>query len=154
MSNEPILIFADGLCEPNPGGLACYGWLALSPAGEILAERSAVLGQGAGFTNNVVEYEAVLAALRWAWAAGYRAATVRSDSQLVVYQVQDRWSCGAPALVPLLARVRRAQACMALVFEWVPRAENGPADARSRAAYRAQTGHDPPIHDRRAKAAA
>ena len=55
------------------------------------------------------------------------------------------WACNAPRLRPLLARATYlAQRLGVMVaYQWVPRIQNGEADALSRVAYdeaRAQTG--------------
>src|SRR4051794_40726296 len=147
---DPIILYADGLCEPrNPGGWACWGWLALDGGGQILAQDQGCLGCGPGTTNNQAEYESVLQALRWAYQQGHTTAIVRSDSQIVIRQATGAWSCNAPGLVPLLARVRKAAGLMQLPFEWVPREENTAADALSRAAYTAATGQEAPERPQR-----
>lgn len=144
--NEPIVLYCDGLCEPNPGGWACWGWLAYDPAGVLIGEGQACLRPAPENTNNTAEYSAVLAALRWAYQTGYRAATVRTDSQLVVKQVRGEYGCYSPHIVPLWERACTAAGLMALTWEWVPRDQNVEADTRSRAAYIAATGHPPPVH--------
>src|SRR5690242_19898939 len=106
MDQQLLTLYCDGLCEPNPGGWATWGWVAIDAAGEIVAQAHGDLGRGYGRTNNVAEYQAVVEALRWAYKAGHRAAAVRSDSLLVINQVLGEWHCTAPALMSLLATVR------------------------------------------------
>jgi len=142
---EPdITIYCDGLCEPNPRGLACWGWVALNRDGEPLAQQYGVTGQGDGMTNNTAEYAAVLQALGWAYKAGYRTPLIKTDSQLVVNQIGGAWGCG-DTLAPLLTRVRSAQRVMAIRVEWVKREQNARADALSRRAYFERTGQQPPV---------
>lgn len=139
-----LTIYCDGLCEPNPRGLACWGWYSVDSTGHPIAQNYGVVGEGDGMTNNVAEYHAVLAALGWAWKTGHRSARVRTDSQLLVCQVSGKWACGAPGLLPLLSRVQGAAGLMRLDFEWIPREQNGLADALSRRAYFERTGKQPP----------
>jgi len=56
-------VYADGLCEPrNPGGVACYGFVAWR-GDERIAEGWGVACRGRAATNNVAEYAAAQAAL-------------------------------------------------------------------------------------------
>jgi ribonuclease HI len=141
---EPdVTIYCDGLCEPNPRGLACWGWYALDCDGQPIGQQYGVTGQGEGMTNNTAEYAAVLQALAWAYKAGYRKPLIKSDSQLLVNQVIGAWGCG-DNLAPFLTRVRGAQRVMAIRVEWVKREQNALADALSRRAYFERTGKQPP----------
>ncbi|GMH26334.1 hypothetical protein Nepgr_028177 [Nepenthes gracilis] len=57
-------------------------------------------------TNNVAEYEALLAGLRLARECSVRLLVVRSDSELVVNQVKGNFEASNPQLVRYLAKVR------------------------------------------------
>jgi ribonuclease HI len=140
-----LVIYCDGLCEDvNPGGDACFGWVAYGAGGSVISKVACHYGSGEGMTNNVAEYAAVLDALRWAYKSGYRSVHVLTDSQLVVKQIQSAWQCNAPLLVPLLSRVRRAQELMEVTIDWVPREQNTEADRLSRQAYERVTGKKAP----------
>lgn len=136
-----IVLYSDGLCEPrNPGGLACWGWLAEAD-GQPLASDAGVIGRGAGMTNNLAEYTAALKALEWAAESGLVGLVLRTDSQLVAYQVTGVWQCRAANLWPLLADLRALAAVTDARIEWVPREQNAKADELSRQAYaRARNG--------------
>jgi ribonuclease HI len=134
--NELVTIHCDGLCEPrNPGGYACYGWLARDEGGNSLAQDYGCIGHGANMTNNVAEYTAIIEALSWAYKQGHKTLLIRTDSQLTVKQITGVWSCRSPLLLPLLERVRKAKAYFNATFEWVPREQNEEADALTRQAY-------------------
>lgn len=141
---DTVILYCDGLCEPNPGGLACYGWVARTAGGEPITQAYGVVGQGAGMTNNQAEYAAALYALAWAYKAAHHVLVVRTDSKLVVNQALGLWGCGEN-LQPFLARVLGAKRVMAIRFEWVPREQNALADALSRRAYFERTGKQPPV---------
>ena len=82
-----MIIYADGCCEPsNPGGYACWGWVA-AEGGQEIASGSGCIGHGPSMTNNLAEYRAVIEALRWAYKQGVQGVAVKTDSQLVVKQV-------------------------------------------------------------------
>lgn len=151
---EPVQAWFDGLCEPNPGGVACAGFAIKVNRWEMSwgvdESGRALVGRGAGMTNNVAEYQAALMALREIYRSGWRGAVVlRGDSQLVVKQFNGEYGCGAPLLIPLLARLRKAAECFSLLtLEWVPREQNELADRESRRAYVQATGHEPPVRER------
>jgi ribonuclease HI len=148
--SDPVIAYFDGLCEPNPGGIACGGFVILPHA--AIGEGRPLAGhrcfrKGKDATNNVAEYLAALLALETLWRMGHRGPVLlRGDSQLVVRQFTGQYGCGAPLLVPLLARLRKAgESFGSLGLEWVFRGENEAADAESRVAYREVTGKEPPV---------
>ena len=117
--------YIDGGSRGNPGP-AGYGVRVEDAAGGLVEEFSAPLGVT---TNNVAEYQGLLAALRWAVAHGTRPLLVRSDSELLVKQMLGLYRVRHPGLQPL-----HRDAC-ALVralgdvrFEHVRRERNGEAD--------------------------
>lgn len=143
-SSPQIVVYSDGLCEPrNPGGWACWGWVAVDEAGHELASDCGVIGHGAGMTNNIAEYHAAIRALTWAEGAGVHDVILRTDSQLVVNQVSRAWACKAANLWPLLAELTALVAATRARVEWVPREQNARADALSRQAYAAVRGSRP-----------
>ena len=133
-----VVVWADGLCEPvNPGGIACYGWVAYRD-GCKLAEGWGVAAKGAEATNNVAEYRAVIEALEWLLAAGYKGepVEVRSDSQLVIRQLTGEYAVRSERVRPLYRRARRLLGRFRDVrLRWVPREQNEEADGLSRRAY-------------------
>ena len=146
MPSEPIVAYFDGLAEPSPG-ISCAGWVC-----EGLNIRGHKhVGNG---TNNQAEYQAALSCLRAIYKSGYRGCVnLRGDSQLVVKQFNNDYACHSDLLIPLLAQLRKAGTFFEeLTLEWVPREANDAADAQSRAAYVAFTGHQPPERARKPKA--
>jgi len=133
-----LIFYCDGLTEPiNPGGYACWAWVALDDEGAEISSDYGCLGYGPGFTNNLAEYAAVEEALKWAGLHHAQAKIViRTDSLLVVNQVNGRWHCRAPHLQPLQLRCARLLGRLQATLEWVPRERNERADALTRVAYR------------------
>jgi ribonuclease HI len=133
----PIIVFCDGLCEPNPGGTATYGWTAYWD-GQKIAEECAVVCTGAGATNNVAEYAAIIAALRWLSGNGHASekTELRSDSQLCINQLQGSWAVNSPRLMLLHEEARfLSKRFTRISFRWIRREQNKEADALSRKAY-------------------
>ena len=136
-----VVINCDGLCEPvNPGGIATYGFVARRGP-ELLAEDGGVVARGPAATNNLAEYTAVIKALEWARdnVPSGEPVVVRTDSQLVVNQVNGEWSVKSPKIWPLHKRAQLALAQLRrqhnVRVEWVPRESNEEADRLTRKAY-------------------
>ena len=139
--SHPIIIHCDGLCEPiNPSGFGCWGWVAFHN-GHPIARDHGCLGHGHGITNNRCEYATVIYALQWLY--GYRERIharglhiiLRTDSKLVVEQLNGRWSCNAPALQPFYNDARRLMLLTRATIVWIPREENTDADSLCRVAF-------------------
>ncbi|HKS82925.1 MAG TPA: reverse transcriptase-like protein [Candidatus Acidoferrales bacterium] len=116
----------DGASRGNPGP-ASYAVILRDPSGKIILAFAKKLGRD---TNNVAEYYALLAALDYASSHGISSLRIRSDSELLVRQMQGRYKVKSPDLKPLHERasklVRQLSYC---VFEHVPREMNHEADA-------------------------
>ena len=116
--------YIDGGCRGNPG-LAAYG-VYVEHEGRTV-ELKQVLAVPA--TNNMAEYCGLIAALRWARTHKVSPLLVRSDSQLVVYQMLGKYQVHDRKLVPLYVEAYHlSQAVGAVTFEWVRRERNTQAD--------------------------
>lgn len=150
--DNDVMICCDGLCEPsNPGGWACWAWLARSPKGNRLKEAYGCLGNGPEMTNNRAEYAAVLNALRYTasrlqmLAEREMGVVIYSDSQLVINQIRGTYRVNQPHLAELRGQVvQLAQSFIdhgvRIGFEWIPREQNMDADALTRKAYQEARG--------------
>ncbi|MEV6525750.1 bifunctional RNase H/acid phosphatase [Longispora sp. NPDC051575] len=127
-----VVVEADGGSRGNPGP-AGYGAVVLDPqTGAVLAERADVLGIA---TNNVAEYSGLIAGLRAAGELGARHVDVRMDSKLVVEQMSGRWQIKHEGLKPLAREAAAlARGFERVTYKWIPRAENGRADALANSA--------------------
>ncbi len=120
-----VIIEADGGSRGNPGP-AGYGAVVLSPSGEVLAERAAGLGTA---TNNVAEYQGLIAGLAAALDVGATVVEVRMDSKLVVEQMKGTWRVKHPGLQPLAVEAQALRKRFdAITFSWIPREKNKHAD--------------------------
>lgn len=131
-----LVMEADGGSRGNPGP-AGYGAVVLDAAtGKVLAERQGGLGVA---TNNVAEYQGLIAGLRAAIELGATDVEVRMDSKLVVEQMSGRWQVKHPAMKPLaLEAGRLVREIGSVRFGWIPRARNSRADALANRAMDAQ----------------
>ncbi|MEU8610953.1 bifunctional RNase H/acid phosphatase [Actinoplanes sp. NPDC048791] len=122
-----VVVEADGGSRGNPGP-AGYGAVVLEEGtGEVLLERYASLGVT---TNNVAEYQGLIAGLRAAAELGAARVDVRMDSKLVVEQMSGRWQIKNPGLRPLAAEAAKlVDGFTTVTFDWIPRERNKLADA-------------------------
>ncbi|HEX8305350.1 MAG TPA: bifunctional RNase H/acid phosphatase [Jatrophihabitans sp.] len=121
-----VLVQADGGSRGNPGP-AGYGAVVLdADTGATLAERKAAIGID---TNNVAEYQGLIAGLAAARELGATDVDVQMDSKLVVEQMSGRWQVKHPSMRPLARQAAELAAGFDRIrFEWIPRARNGHAD--------------------------
>ena len=133
-----VVIEADGGSRGNPGP-AGYGAVVRDAAtGEVLAERFGGLGS---VTNNVAEYQGLIAGLRAAAELGADVVAVRMDSKLVVEQMSGRWKIKHPSMQPLAAEARDvADGFTRVDYEWIPRERNKDADRLANQAMDEQAG--------------
>ena len=122
-SDTLIEVWIDGLCEPvNPGGTACIGYVIKMNAVKI-AEGSEVIGTGKGMTNNVAEYTALICALQEIRKLKLEneKILIRSDSKLLVEQMNGNWKVKAPLLIPLNLKAKLLAAGLDITVQWIPK---------------------------------
>jgi ribonuclease HI len=116
----------DGASRGNPGP-AAYAVILWSPGGEKLCEIGKYIGRE---TNNVAEYYGLIAALDYAATRAIRALRIRSDSELLVRQMQGRYKVRHPVLKPLFERAQKlARGLEYFAIEHVAREANRDADS-------------------------
>ncbi len=121
-----LVLMVDGASRGNPGPSA-IGVVVKDAKGQVVREISEYIGKG---TNNVAEYRALIRALEEAKALGARSVEIRSDSELLVSQLQGSYKVKSPDLGPLyldVVRLLRDFDRHAVVK--IPRGENAAADA-------------------------
>lgn len=121
----------DGGARGNPGP-AGYGVYFRGADGKPIAQLSEYLGIK---TNNFAEYSALLGALEYAIAHGYRALKVISDSELMVRQMNGQYRVNSPDLKPMYEKARTlVRQLDRFAIEHVLRAKNQHADRLANAA--------------------
>jgi probable phosphoglycerate mutase len=120
-----VVMHIDGASRGNPGP-AAYAVVVKAADGAPLAAISKFLGQA---TNNVAEYEGLLAALGYALRHHHLRLKVVSDSELLVRQIQGSYKVKSMGLKPLHARARQMIGRLeTFLIEHVRREENREAD--------------------------
>jgi len=123
-----IVAYIDGGARGNPGP-AGYGVRIQSADGIVLDELHGALGIA---TNNVAEYNGLLAALQWAVKNNVSRLHIRADSELLVKQMRGEYKVKNPGLQPLHVRARLLVAELDNVkFEHIRREFNKEADRLS-----------------------
>jgi ribonuclease HI len=122
-----ITAYIDGGARGNPGP-AGYGVHIHLPDGTV-EELHGGLGIA---TNNVAEYNGLLAALRWAVEHNHHVVKIKADSELLVKQMRGEYKVKNPVLQGLVARARVLVGQLDRVtFEHVRREQNKDADRLS-----------------------
>ncbi|MFI5612332.1 bifunctional RNase H/acid phosphatase [Amycolatopsis sp. NPDC051903] len=135
---DRVVVEADGGSRGNPGPAGYGAVVKDAGTGEVLAERHEFLGV---VTNNVAEYNGLIAGLTAAAELGASTVDVRMDSKLVVEQMSGRWKIKHAALQPLAQRARElADRFDRVTYMWIPRAENSHADRLANVAMDGGTG--------------
>ena len=123
-----ITAYFDGGARSNPGP-AGYGVYIIDDQGTVLAELSGALGNT---TNNIAEYNGLIAALQWAIDHDVTAITVKGDSLLIIEQMRGNFKVKNEGLKPLHMKARMQVMQIGNVkFEHVPREKNKDADRLS-----------------------
>ncbi|WP_019433057.1 bifunctional RNase H/acid phosphatase [Streptomyces sp. AA0539] len=121
-----FVVEADGGSRGNPGPAGYGAVVRDATSGEVLAETAESIGKA---TNNVAEYQGLIAGLRAAHALDPDATVlVRMDSKLVVEQMSGRWKIKHPDMRPLAMTARDIFPAGAVRYEWMPRERNKHAD--------------------------
>jgi ribonuclease HI len=120
-----IVAYIDGGARGNPGP-AGYGVRIEDEQGALINEFNGFLGSA---TNNVAEYNGLLAALKYAQQHGHRRVHIKSDSELLVKQMRGEYRVKHPGLQPLHQQARTiALGLDRVTFEHVRREQNKDAD--------------------------
>jgi ribonuclease HI len=116
----------DGASRGNPGP-ASYAVIIHRPDGSIVYQLGKYLGRA---TNNVAEYFALITALDYCATSNISRLRVRSDSELLVRQMQGRYKVKSESLKPLHERaIRQSKGLAYFAIEHIPREQNSEADA-------------------------
>ena len=125
MNPKRLIIFTDGASLGNPGQ-ASIGAVIQDGQGKVISRISRRIGHA---TNNQAEYTAIIAALEEAARLGAEEAEVRSDSELVVKQLNGRYRVKKATLRPLYQKVVRLIGSLeAFSITHIPRTQNREAD--------------------------
>jgi ribonuclease HI len=125
MSKPALTIHIDGAARGNPGP-AAYALVVAGEDGSVIDEKAGSLGRA---TNNVAEYTALLHALERAAELGAGRVAIRSDSELLVKQMNGEYRVKNEDLRALYDDARQLlRGFDSVTFTHVPRGQNSHAD--------------------------
>ena len=126
MKTDKLIIYTDGAARGNPGP-AAIGVILKDEKGNIVDTISRRL---APTTNNQAEYQAIITALEKAISLGARNAIIKSDSELVVKQINGLYKIKNTVLRPMYQKVVQLIGTLeSFSISYLPRAQNAAADA-------------------------
>ncbi len=105
MGLKKAVIYADGASRGNPGP-AAIGAIIKDERGRLITSISQRIGRA---TNNQAEYRAIIAALEEAARLGARQVEIKTDSELVVKQINGEYRVKKATLKPLYQQVKQRQ---------------------------------------------
>jgi len=137
-----LIINTDGLSKGNPGPGAIGATLKDS-RGKIVGSVAQAIGVT---TNNVAEYKALIAALEKAREMGATEVEIRSDSELMVRQVNGRYKVKSALIAPLYLQAGKLLSSFTKVkINHVPREQNTEADELANLALQAKRMETRPL---------
>ena len=126
MGIKRLIIYTDGAARGNPGP-AAIGVIIEDERGRLVASISQRIGRT---TNNQAEYRALIAALEKAVSLGAKQVDIKSDSELVVRQINGSYRVKKAALKPLYQQVKYLIGSLEdFTIAHVSREQNTEADA-------------------------
>jgi ribonuclease HI len=132
-----FLVQIDGSSIRNPGP-AGIGVRIVGPDGNVLKEISRSIGIR---TNNQAEYEGLLCALQECRELGNRRIVIRTDSELVYYQMRGRYKVKNAELKTLHSEAQHLISQLPnVVIQLVRREQNTETDKLAKAASQACDG--------------
>jgi probable phosphoglycerate mutase len=96
-NSSEIIAHIDGGSRGNPGP-AAYGVAIETSQGQTVTAFAKFIGKT---TNNVAEYQGLLAALEYALSYGYPRLRILTDSELMARQISGHYKVRSPDLKPL-----------------------------------------------------
>jgi ribonuclease HI len=125
--DKEYLLQFDGGARGNPSGIAGAGMVIFDDRQDEIWCGWNYLGNKK--TNNIAEYESLIAGLECAQKLGIRKLRAEGDSELVVKQVNGLYRCKKDWLRPLHARVKQLMSKFdSCSVKSIPRADNKRAD--------------------------
>jgi len=121
-------IYADGGARGNPGP-AAYGFVIYDEQGSKIYEEGRAIGKT---TNNVAEYSAITAALKYVLSIKYKVLSIKFflDSQLAAEQLSGQWKIKNENLRNLFFTIKELEQNIGakVTYSNVPREQNRQAD--------------------------
>lgn len=123
---ELISLHVDGGARGNPGP-AGIGAVLAAPGGRVIETMASFIGNA---TNNIAEYQALIAGVEMALDRDIRQLAIFSDSELIVRQIQGSYRVKNEGLKPFYEQAKAALARLERYeLKSIPREANHHADS-------------------------
>lgn len=122
-----LIVYTDGACFGNPGTMGIG--IVVYKNKKLIKKISEYIGKG---TNNIAEYIAVLKALEYVKKSNEKKVEIRSDSELLIKQMNNEYKVKKQHLKELKTEINRIKEGIETKFKWVKREENSIADELSK----------------------
>ena len=133
METKRLIINTDGGSRGNQGP-AAIGAAIKDEEGRLITSISQPIGRA---TNNEAEYRAIIAALEKAIQLGAKQVEMRSDSELIVRQINGQYRVKKASLQPLYQQVQQLRSRLGgFTITHIPREQNAEADSLANMALR------------------
>ena len=124
--NDKLVLYTDGCSKGNPGPAAIGVMAYLGNDPHPFWKASKAIGNT---TNNQAEYRALICALEYAVSIQATDVEVRSDSELIVHQMNGIYRVKNADLKPLYLEAKRLAGLIPhFTIRAVPREQNSKAD--------------------------
>lgn len=128
ISEDTILINTDGSSKGNPGP-ARIGIIMKNTHNNVILKEQKDIGIS---TNNQAEYAAVIEALKICIDKGYKKIILRSDSEVIINQINNKFKVNNTLLKELYTKVKELEDKFdSIKFVHVKREDNKEADLLS-----------------------
>lgn len=129
-----LLSYIDGSCQGNPGASG-YGVVVKDENGNTLEMLGNYIGKA---TNNIAEYQALIACLQLTEKYAMDTLIIYSDSQLVVNQIKGLYKVKKEHLKELFDTVQNMISSVSYTVKifHIPREQNKEADSLAKRAIR------------------
>jgi len=143
LPNEPLTLVFDGCSTPkNPGGVALSAYAILGAGDRTVHSDVVEVCRGERATNNLAEWHAVVAGIRFLHASPWRnKLTIQGDSQLVIRQLNLEYRCKQPHLIPYRDEAHKLLGEFVWTAQWVNRGLNELPDQMLRDYFDAHVKH-------------
>ena len=133
-------IFIDGCCIGNQyyrrfNRVGAAAIIVFNDYGRLIYQNGIRIGNSSYITSNIMEYFGLMLALDYIEENGFinDEITIFSDSQLMVNQVNGRFTCRSVKLLPFyIEAVRFLEGRENIKLEWISREQNTLADELSK----------------------
>ena len=125
-----IQAWTDGRCIPNPGGICSCGILIIRNGLRIFSEGK-YIGQGEDYSNNVAEYEGIIAIFDFLKKNNLEneKTLIYSDSKLVVNQMMGTWDIGSGRYRESALEAMQKMKGLDVTLNWIPKSQNEICDS-------------------------